>query len=135
MGKRQVYNPVSGEFDFINEEDGGVLAYIALLSQDGTDDPVVEMEILNTLGETLVWERDSVGYYFTQSLLFTQSSIAVNIQKDYLSHSLQIVIPDKRIYFDGSDVNGGYVSVQTQGNDVPADDLLNFTAVFIYVKI
>jgi len=38
------------------------LVYVALLSQDLTADPVA-IVLQNTLGGTVVWTRDSIGYY------------------------------------------------------------------------
>lgn len=110
------------------------LVYKALLVQSGTNPPTVTI-LKNTLGETLTWEYQEVGYYFTQSSLFTQTNMSLNIQKDYLSESTQIVVPDKRIFYDGTDAGGGYVSVQTQGNDIPANDLLDYTMIEIEVYL
>lgn len=141
MGLIQRYNPLSGKFDFVSEEGINVLSYVALLSQTGTNAPTVESEVINTLGETLTWSYDSVGYFYTQSLLFTQDNMALSIQKDWLMNPTQVTIPDKSIFYDGVDAGGGYVSIYTQSSTdngasyQQANGLLSFTAVYIYVKI
>lgn len=42
--------------------DGGVLEYVATVTQSGTNNPVVT-ELKNTLGTTLTWTRQDVGLY------------------------------------------------------------------------
>jgi hypothetical protein len=56
------------------------LKYVALLSQSGTDAPVATV-LENTLGGTVVWERDGVGAYFgTLVGAFTENKTFIFIQ-------------------------------------------------------
>ncbi len=67
MAKRQIYNPVSGKLDLI-DEDVFIPSYNAFLSQVNTDPPVEALIGTNTLGIAIVWEYFSVGTYVTNSL-------------------------------------------------------------------
>ena len=110
----------------------GYRSYTALLTQTGTDAPVATV-LENTLGEVPTWVYFSAGYFYVQSPLFEQNKTFLSIQKDFLSLSTQVTIPDKRIYYDGSDINGHYISIDTIGNDIASNGLLNYTAIEIRV--
>ena len=67
MAKRQIYNPVSGKLDLI-DEDIFIPSYNAFLSQALLAAPVDTIIGTNTLGIAVVWEYVSVGTYRTNSL-------------------------------------------------------------------
>jgi hypothetical protein len=122
--------------DIINLEESSdsrpYKVYTALLTQTGTDAPVATV-LENTLGEVLTWVYFSPGYFYVQSPLFEQNKTFLSIQKDFVSLSEQVIILDKQIYYDGSDINGHYISIYTIGNGVAANGLLNYTAIEIRV--
>lgn len=67
MAKKQIYNPISGKFDLI-DEDIFIPSYNALLFQTSTNAPTDQIVGTNTLGMTITWEYVSVGLFRTNSL-------------------------------------------------------------------
>lgn len=56
-----------------------VAIYQAIISQSGTDDPTVVV-VVNTLGVTVTWTRNSAGYYTgTYSATLSQTSIGATV--------------------------------------------------------
>ena len=59
------------------------LKYVALLTQTGTDAPVATV-LENTLGGTVVWTYDSVGYYIgTLAGAFAADKTAMDISNNF----------------------------------------------------
>lgn len=108
--------------------------YLALLSQSGTNAPVATV-LVNTLGFTPVWQRDSTGYYFIGDPIFIQANTHLSIQKQYLitQDAPAAVNRDMNIFYDGFTNPDHFISILTGDRTSLQDGLLNFTAVEIRV--
>lgn len=66
-------------FDALAGKADAVAIYQAIISQSGTDDPTVVV-VVNTLGVTVTWTRNSAGYYTgTYSATLSQTNIGATV--------------------------------------------------------
>ena len=107
---------------------GGAAAYLvytALLSQSGTDAPTATV-LQNTLGGTVVWTRDSAGFYLgTLAGAFTQNKTFVLVTHDGSLGATG--------YMGGGRNDGDSVFVTFQGQDGNFVDILGENAIEIRV--
>ena len=132
------YTPVDKQSEIVlNECDslyrwrgggGGAAAYLvytALLSQSGTDAPTATV-LQNTLGGTVVWTRDSAGFYLgTLAGAFTQNKTFVLVTHDGSLGATG--------YMGGGRNDGDSVFVTFQGQDGNFVDILGENAIEIRV--
>lgn len=98
--------------------------YTALLSQSGTDAPVATV-LENTLGGTVVWTYDSVGYYIgTLAGAFAADKTAMDISNNFGIGRIYSIA-----WIDANSI--GVESGQTGGANT--DDFLDKTKVEIHV--
>ena len=103
MAKKQIYNPISGKFDLI-DEDIFIPSYNAFLFQENTDPPVDTIVGTNTLGIAIVWEYFSVGTYVTNSLGFIGiNAFCVGGGRGGI---IQVYKGGSRIYVESRDYSG-----------------------------
>jgi hypothetical protein len=99
--------------------------YRALLSQNGTDNPVVTI-LENTLGAAVVWTYDAVGSYLgTCTGVFTVNKTAIHTGQNYGNLGNEVT------YAYPNDVDTVYI--ETIDDKVSANDILNNTFVEILV--
>lgn len=101
------------------------LKYVALLSQSGTDAPTATV-LENTLGGTVVWTRDSAGYYLgTLASAFTISKTFVLVTHDGNNGATG--------YMGGGRNDASSVFVTFQGSDGNFLDILGENSIEIRV--
>jgi hypothetical protein len=104
----------------------GYLSYVALLSQTGTDAPVATV-LVNTLGGTVVWTRDSAGFYIaTLSGAFPLAKTYLLINQGATSNLNTIYNSE-----DGEPSNSIYLETAVAGT--PTDGQLYYITVEIRV--
>lgn len=97
----------------INTEVNEPKKYVALLTQSGTNAPTA-IVLENTLGGTVVWTRDDVGYYIgTLSGAFTTDKTVVYTQIRDFSSSIECFSQgENTVFIDTAYLNAGAFSEQ-----------------------
>lgn len=103
----------------------GYKVYKALISQSGTGDPIVNV-LANTLGGSVVWTRDSVGYYKgTLTGAFDKSKTYMDC-----ANKKSVFAKESFIGITGSP---DFVFINSFDTGVLSDDVLYYTPILIEV--
>ena len=114
------------------EKADAVAIYQAIISQSGTSDPTAVV-VVNTLGVTITWERNSAGSYTgTFSGTLSQTNIAATIGVAAADSSIALPL-------GYATSNGAVCIIETinqviGGSSDPADDILTSSLITIIAK-
>lgn len=129
MARIQVYNPLSGKFDFVEDNTSTTLVYEALLSQPGilAPTPIIGE---NTLSGIPVWTRTSPGFF-----VCTLAG-AFPLDKTYIWMSAN-ANGGAQFYYDIQSLgapNSFNLYIMDRATGVMSDGLLTYAPIFIKVR-
>ena len=135
------YEKINEIIDYLNGTgatgSGSYKKYVATLSQSNTNDPVVTV-LENTLG-TLVWTRDSAGWYYgTLANAFpTATKVHIIVGNQFFVNEKGGIIINKEVVSDRYDADSVFIGTSlfdiVSSGTLLSDNVLNNTPIEIRV--